>query len=69
MCVCMQGFHLSRRQLNVLPSPEEAYARRGAPWTFNAGAFYQAVLHLCEAGGPNMKPLAAATIRQRGLLF
>ncbi len=57
ICVCLQGFHLSRRQLNVLPNPEEAYARRGAPWTFNGGAFYQAVLHLRETGGPSEKSL------------
>ncbi|CAK0784266.1 hypothetical protein CVIRNUC_007470 [Coccomyxa viridis] len=46
----MDGFHLTRRQLNVLPNPEEAYARRGAPWTFNAGAFLQALLQLRQDG-------------------
>ena len=48
--MCAQGFHLTRRQLDVLPDPEEAYARRGAPWTFNAGSFFQAVLQLREEG-------------------
>ena len=31
----MDGFHLSRAELRALPNPEEAFARRGAPWTFN----------------------------------
>ena len=70
-----EGFHLSRRQLNVLPNPEEAYARRGAPWTFNGGAFYQAVLHLREAGRLSQDPLLLlssqnmAAMRQPGLIF
>ena len=49
-CCRLPGFHLTRRQLNVLPDPEEAYARRGAPWTFNAGAFLQALLQLRNDG-------------------
>ncbi|XP_020275655.1 putative uridine kinase C227.14 isoform X2 [Asparagus officinalis] len=31
----MDGFHLYRSQLDVMENPEEAHARRGAPWTFN----------------------------------
>ena len=31
----MDGFHLSRAELRALPNPTEAFARRGAPWTFN----------------------------------
>ena len=31
----MDGFHLSRAELRSLPNPDEAFARRGAPWTFN----------------------------------
>ena len=50
VCYRLPGFHLTRRQLNVLPNPEEAYARRGAPWTFNAGAFLQALLQLRQDG-------------------
>ena len=37
-----------------MPDPEEAYARRGAPFTFNAGAFYQAVLQLRKDGEPSV---------------
>ena len=50
VCYRLPGFHLTRRQLNVLTDPEEAYARRGAPWTFNAGAFLQALLQLRQDG-------------------
>lgn len=35
----MDGFHMTRAQLRALPNAEEAFARRGAPWTFNAGKF------------------------------
>ncbi|WP_428240190.1 hypothetical protein [Gynuella sp.] len=31
----MDGFHLSKAQLNTLPDPQQALARRGAPWTFD----------------------------------
>ncbi|AJQ97263.1 hypothetical protein [Gynuella sunshinyii] len=34
----MDGFHLSKAQLNTLPDPQQALARRGAPWTFDPGA-------------------------------
>ncbi|CAK7346477.1 unnamed protein product [Dovyalis caffra] len=30
----MDGFHLYRSQLDEMENPEEAHARRGAPWTF-----------------------------------
>ena len=30
----MDGFHLSRAELKMLPDPQLALARRGAPWTF-----------------------------------
>ncbi|KAK9281128.1 hypothetical protein L1049_004021 [Liquidambar formosana] len=31
----MDGFHLYRHQLDAMENPEEAHARRGAPWTFD----------------------------------
>ncbi len=34
----MDGFHLSRAELRALPNPDEAFARRGAPWTFDPAA-------------------------------
>ena len=30
----MDGFHLTRSELQTLPNPDRALARRGAPWTF-----------------------------------
>ncbi|XP_017697995.1 putative uridine kinase C227.14 isoform X2 [Phoenix dactylifera] len=35
MVLPMDGFHLYRSQLDAMENPEEAHARRGAPWTFN----------------------------------
>ena len=34
----MDGFHLTKAQLRQMPDPEEALARRGAPWTFDPRA-------------------------------
>jgi pantothenate kinase len=31
----MDGFHYTKAELNTFPDPEEAFSRRGAPWTFN----------------------------------
>ncbi|XVF80896.1 hypothetical protein PTKIN_Ptkin15bG0111800 [Pterospermum kingtungense] len=31
----MDGFHLYRSQLDAMENPEEAHAKRGAPWTFD----------------------------------
>ena len=39
----MDGFHLSKAQINALPNAEEAFARRGAPWTFDSSAFTKCV--------------------------
>ena len=36
MVLGMDGFHLTRATLGRMPDPEEALARRGAPWTFDA---------------------------------
>jgi pantothenate kinase len=37
--VPMDGFHYYKRELDQMPNPAEAYARRGAHWTFDAMAF------------------------------
>ena len=34
----MDGFHLRKAQLAAFPNPQEAFKRRGAPWTFDAAA-------------------------------
>jgi len=45
----MDGFHFSKQQLQQLPDPEAAFARRGAPWTFDAPGFQYKILEL-QAG-------------------
>lgn len=42
--VSMDGFHLSKAQLNAQPNATELFARRGAPWTFDGQAFSQALI-------------------------
>ncbi|KAL1607958.1 hypothetical protein SLS60_002897 [Paraconiothyrium brasiliense] len=44
--VPMDGFHLTKKELSQLPDPKEAFARRGAPFTFNAPAFLSLVQSL-----------------------
>lgn len=47
----MDGFHLTKAELRRLPKPAEAFARRGAPWTFDTIAFHQRLQALREAAG------------------
>lgn len=42
----MDGFHLPRADLDKLPNSAEAYARRGAPWTFDVARFVAFVSRL-----------------------
>ncbi|PSC71182.1 uridine kinase [Micractinium conductrix] len=43
--VPMDGFHYYRAQLDAMPDPPLAHARRGAEWTFDARSY-----HACLAG-------------------
>lgn len=45
----MDGFHLSKAQLAQMPNPAEAFARRGAPWTFDAAGFRQHIMRVRSA--------------------
>lgn len=47
----MDGFHLTRAELSRLPNPTEAFARRGAPWTFNPDALADRLQTLRRAAG------------------
>ena len=38
MALGMDGFHFSKAQLRQFADPDAAFARRGAPWTFDAPA-------------------------------
>ncbi|KAI7841354.1 hypothetical protein COHA_004972 [Chlorella ohadii] len=53
--VPMDGFHYYRRQLDQMPDPELAHARRGAEWTFDARA-YHACLQQIKATGQAEAP-------------
>lgn len=44
------GFHYTRSELDQMEDPEEAHARRGAHWTFDAHAFLQAVEEIKTKG-------------------
>lgn len=46
IAVQQDGFHLYRSELKKLSNPEEAFIRRGAPFTFNAKKFLNLVSHL-----------------------
>ena len=47
----MDGFHLTKAELRQLPNSAEAFARRGAPWTFDTRAFQQRLHDLRAAAG------------------
>lgn len=44
----MDGFHLTRAALQTFPDPAEAFARRGAPWTFDTEALYKRLQQLAD---------------------
>lgn len=41
VALSMDGFHLRQEQLWQMPDPKAAFARRGAPWTFDVAALAQ----------------------------
>jgi pantothenate kinase len=45
----MDGFHLTRAELDTMPNKVEAYARRGAAWTFDARGVVDLVAALHES--------------------
>lgn len=48
--VSIDGFHLTLAALRALPNADEALARRGAPWTFDAEAAAALVRELRKSG-------------------
>ncbi|VFR02083.1 unnamed protein product [Cuscuta campestris] len=46
----MDGFHLYRHQLDAMEDPDEAHARRGAPWTFDPAALLTCLQTLRDEG-------------------
>jgi pantothenate kinase len=55
----MDGYHLSRAQLDAMPDPEAAHARRGAAFTFDGKSFYNLVKKLREPICPETQTLYA----------
>ena len=51
LALSMDGFHLTKAELRQFPDPEQAFARRGAPWTFDASAFAKHVRAIRDAAG------------------
>ena len=45
------GFHLYRRQLDAMPDPALAHAKRGAHWTFDPARFVHHLQRLRQGGG------------------
>ena len=46
----MDGYHLTRAQLDAMPNPTEAHARRGAPFTFDPSALARDLCALRSTG-------------------
>ena len=55
----MDGYHLSRKQLDALPDPVTAHARRGAAFTFDGDSFFKLVKKLREPICPESQTLYA----------
>ncbi|KAK4944492.1 hypothetical protein LTR10_016166 [Elasticomyces elasticus] len=47
--VSLDGFHIRRSVLDTWPNREEAYIRRGAPWTFDVDAILKFVTALSQS--------------------
>jgi pantothenate kinase len=52
----MDGFHLPRSALDALPNRAEAYARRGASWTFDAAGVLNLVAALHQSRRQDDQP-------------
>ena len=52
----MDGFHLPKAALRAMPNPDEAFARRGAPWTFDAAGLLQRLRQIRAADGRDAVP-------------
>ena len=55
----MDGYHLSRAQLDAMPDPDSAHARRGAAFTFDGNSFLSLVKKLREPICPETQTLYA----------
>ena len=46
----MDGYHYYQSELDTMEDPEEAHARRGAPFTFNSAKFVGALIKARKEG-------------------
>lgn len=46
LAISMDGFHLTRKELSQMPNAEEAIARRGAAFTFDADKYLDLIIAL-----------------------
>jgi pantothenate kinase len=51
IAVGMDGFHLTKAELNKMPDPAAAFARRGSPWTFNPSEMASLLVSVRGAAG------------------
>ncbi|KAF8458956.1 P-loop containing nucleoside triphosphate hydrolase protein, partial [Terfezia claveryi] len=51
--VPMDGYHLTRAQLDLLPDPLTAHFRRGAPFTFDPSSLHSLILSLLHLPSPS----------------
>ncbi|CCL98942.1 uncharacterized protein FIBRA_00949 [Fibroporia radiculosa] len=54
----LDGWHLTRAQLDAMPDPQRAHDRRGAHWTFDGEGFAKYVQALREPHLPSSAPSA-----------
>jgi len=57
--VPMDGYHLTRAQLDALPDPSEAHRRRGAAFTFDGPSFLALVKHIRRPVTPSTVAILA----------
>jgi pantothenate kinase len=55
----MDGYHLSRKQLDAMPDPVNAHARRGAAFTFDGTSFLSLIKELRQPICPETQTLYA----------
>ena len=57
--ISVDGFHYTRKQLDALPNRDEAYFRRGAPWTFDVDGIVKLVTSLHDSAA---MPISARNV-------
>ena len=58
----MDGFHYYRRELDAMPDPALAHAKRGAHWTFNAELCVSTLADI-RSKGSGIVPVSRTTVR------